>query len=79
MSRLMSVFALLSLAAVSSAQQVRQHALGFVFDGGASRIRPLWGVPSAAMVGGPIDLGGDVAASAASPNQDYLVFLSIFV
>jgi hypothetical protein len=76
MYRLISISALFSLAIVSPAQQVRQHALGFVLEGGTSRVRPLWGVPSAARVGDPIDLGGDVAASAASPNQDYLVFLS---
>jgi hypothetical protein len=62
--------------AVVSAQQVRQQALGFVFDSGTSRLRPLWGVPGASTVGDPIDLGGDVSSSAISPHQDYIAFLA---
>jgi hypothetical protein len=64
------------LAAVSSAQQVRQQAIGFVLDSATARVRPIWGVPGASVVGGPIDLGGAVSAIAASPKQDYVVFLS---
>jgi hypothetical protein len=64
-----------SLTAICAAQQVRQQALGFVFDSGTSRIRPLWGVPGASTVGDPVDLGGDVSSKAASPNQEYIVFL----
>jgi hypothetical protein len=64
-----------SLAAICTAQQVRQQALGFVFDSGISRIRPLWGVPGASTVGDPVDLGGDVFSKAVSPNQDFIVFL----
>jgi hypothetical protein len=67
--------AFFSLAAVCSAQQVRQQALGFVFDSGSSRMRPLWGVPGASTVGDPVDLGGDVSSSAVSPKQDFIVFL----
>jgi hypothetical protein len=71
--RLLTTF--FSLAAVCSAQQVRQQALGFVFDSGSSRMRPLWGVPGASTVGDPVDFGGDVFSSAVSPRQDFIVFL----
>jgi hypothetical protein len=67
--------ALFTVAAIANSQQVRQGALGFVLDKGTARVRPLWGVPGAARVGDPIDLGGDVSAIAASPNQDYVVAL----
>ena len=63
----------LALAAVCPAQQVRQQALGFVYDGAVAGIRPLWGVPGAAVVGDPVDLGADVSAIATSPNQDFVL------
>lgn len=68
--------AALLFAAACPAQQVRQQALGFVFDPGSASVRPLWGVPGAAYVGGALDLGVDIASSAASPRQDYLVLLT---
>lgn len=60
----------------SPAQQVQPGALGFVLDRGISRVRPLWGVPGAAMLGEPLDFGGDIAFSVASPRQDYVLLLS---
>jgi hypothetical protein len=63
-------------AAACPAQQVRQQALGFLYDGGISRVRPLLGVPGAAVVGDPADLGADVSASATSPNQDFVLIVS---
>ena len=70
------LIAFFSLVAVCSAQQVRQQALGFVFDSGSPRVRPLWGVPGASTVGDPIDFGSDVLSSAVSPHQDYIAFLA---
>jgi hypothetical protein len=72
----LSLSAVLLFAAVCPAQQVRQQALGFVFDSGTASVRPLWGVPGAAHVGNPLDLGGDISVSAASPHQDYVVLLA---
>ncbi len=74
--RLTALAGLLAIASPGFSQQVRQQALGFVLDGTISRVRPLWGAPGAALVGSPVDLGGDVLASAASPGQDFLILLT---
>jgi WD40 repeat protein len=73
--QLAGLAASLALAAVSPAQQVRQQALGFVVDSGISRVRPIWGVPGASLIGDSIDLGSSVSSIAASPKQDFLVFV----
>jgi hypothetical protein len=75
-SRFAACAASLVLAAASHAQNIHQQPLGFVLDAGISRVRPLLGVPGAAIVGDPVDLGADISASAASLKQDYLVVLS---
>ena len=67
--------AALLFAAACPAQQVRQQALGFVFDRDSATVRPLWGVPGAAYVGDALDLGG-VGDVVASPRQDYLLLLT---
>jgi hypothetical protein len=66
----------LALAVALPAQQVRQQPLGFVLDSGVSRVRPLLGVPGAAIVGNPLDLGADISWSVASPNQAFLLVIS---
>jgi hypothetical protein len=46
-------------------------ALGFALDKALERLRPLQGIPGAALLGAPLDSGGAVAHAAISPRQDY--------
>jgi len=59
--------------APANAQQVRQGSVGFVLDPTAAAVRPLGGVPGAAMIGDAIDLGSGIVSLAVSPKQDYYI------
>lgn len=50
--------------------------LGFVLDSSAHRLRPLLGVPGAAVMGQPLDIDMDIADAALSPRQDYALVLT---
>ncbi len=43
---------------------------GFVFDSGSRALRPVHGIPGAALIGDPLDFGIDVASVAVAPRQD---------
>jgi hypothetical protein len=69
------------MVSIAGAQQASTHTitqgtLGFVFDGNAGSVRPLWGIASAANIGDPLNLGGAVNSYAASPQQDYILALT---
>lgn len=51
-------------------------SLGFVFDPDAKGIRPILGIPGAASLGKPLDLGIVVVKAAISPQEDYVLAFS---
>ena len=57
-------------AGLAAAQQVQGPVMGFVVDGDGHRIRPILGVPGAAVVGAPWT-GGLLTVEAVSPVGDY--------
>ncbi|MDQ2944673.1 MAG: hypothetical protein M3Y27_01785 [Acidobacteriota bacterium] len=48
-------------------------SLGFVFDSDAKGIRPILGIPGAATLGKPMDLGTPIVKAAVSAQQDYVL------
>jgi hypothetical protein len=50
--------------------------LGFVFDSAAGALRPIRGLPGAATVGAPLDLGRALTRAAISPRQDSALALA---
>ena len=70
---------LFSLAALSSFAQtgsVRFPALGFAPDPRSSQIRPIHGIPGAALLGDPLDTASTFTTSAISPKQDLALAVS---
>jgi hypothetical protein len=67
---------LVSAALPVRPQQAGGPVLGLIVDGAGHRIRPVLGVPGAAVVGPAIDAGAGVSAEAASPRGDYVVVLA---
>lgn len=51
--------------------QIRGPQLGYVFDKGEGILRPILGVPGAARLGDPLNLGVNLALAEISPKQDY--------
>ena len=47
-----------------------------MFDSQAHQIRPLLGVPGAALLGAAVEAGGGIAGAVLSPRQDYALILS---
>jgi hypothetical protein len=45
-------------------------------DSQTHQLRPLQGIPGAAVLGQPLDLGTDILAAASSPRQDYALVLT---
>ena len=58
-------------AGLAAAQQVQGPVMGFVVDGDGHRIRPILGVPGAAVVGAALDTGGPLTVEAVSPAGNY--------
>jgi hypothetical protein len=52
------------------------YTLGFVYDGRVSGLRPLAGIPGAAVLGAPLDTGGPVRQAYVAPRQNYAVALT---
>ena len=76
---MLRMFPLLILAASSilDAQMAEGRMsgplLGYVFDSTAESLRPILGIPGAATLGDPLDLGRSLASAAISPQQDYFL------
>jgi hypothetical protein len=67
-------FGLLSvMPAASQDASLVTPALGFVFDANLGAIRPIRGIPGAALLGDPIDAGFPVASATISPAQDLAI------
>jgi len=60
-----------SLCGAAVRAQIGPPQLGIVQDGG--RLRPVYGIPAAAAVLGPLDYGREFARVAISPRQDYAI------
>jgi hypothetical protein len=72
--RLICLVCAASLAAAGAAGADVSGALtGFVYDAGAGAIRPVLGIPGAAVLGESLDLGFAVAYAAIAPEQDVAV------
>jgi len=66
------LFGLLSAAAVYAQHgSLASPSMGFAFDAASGSIRPIRGVPGAALLGEGIDAGSPLASAAISPRQDY--------
>jgi hypothetical protein len=52
------------------------YTLGFVYDGRLSGLRPLAGIPGAAVLGAPLDTGGPVRGAFVAPGQNYAIALT---
>lgn len=52
------------------------YTLGFVFDTRISALRPLSGIPGAAVLGAPVDSGGPVRKAYVAARQNYAVALT---
>jgi hypothetical protein len=78
MSRTLVVLLRLGLLALalsgvlgSQAPQMSGPMLGYVFDPALEGLRPIRGIPGAATLGEPLDLGTPIYDAAVSPRQDY--------
>jgi hypothetical protein len=74
-----TIWAALGIMALSvslSGQAVDAPVLGYVFDAAVHGVRTMWGVPGAATIGDPLQLGVDVFRAAVSPRQNYILMLT---
>ncbi|HKE26071.1 MAG TPA: hypothetical protein VKB88_27130 [Bryobacteraceae bacterium] len=72
------VLTVAALAAWGNAQpgQVGGPVIGYVFDGSAHAVRPVLGIPGAALFGSSVTLGYDVASASISPAGDSAVVMA---
>ena len=49
---------------------------GYLFDGASHGVRPILGIPGAALLGQPLDLGFETAVASVSPRLDSLIAVS---
>ena len=57
-------------AALWAQSRVAEPISGFVFDGRARVLRPVLGIPGAALLGDPLEVGGALQAAYVAPRQD---------
>jgi hypothetical protein len=76
----LSYLLMVSLAGLGSARaqdsSVDVPVLGYAFDASAGAIRPLRGIPGAALLGDPIDLGFSASSAVIAPQQSFALALS---
>ena len=63
----------LLVPALAIGASIQGPQLGFVFDSAKGELRPILGIPGAAVLGHPLGLGVEVRAIAISPLQDYVL------
>jgi hypothetical protein len=61
---------------VASGDDLSGPVLGLVADARAGAVRPIRGVPGAASIGDPLDLGGSVTGIAVTPRQSSAVLIT---
>jgi hypothetical protein len=76
--RLSDSLLLVLLPVLASAQdgKIGSPILGFAFDSARGAVRPLRGIPGAALADAPLELGFPSASAAISPSRDYLLAVS---
>ena len=67
--------ALADVAAAQAVPALSGPTMGLVFDSSQSALRPIRGIPSAATLGDPVNLGFAIASATVSPRQDYALAL----
>jgi DNA-binding beta-propeller fold protein YncE len=65
--------AMLLAPALVMAATIQGPQIGFVFDTAKKQVRPILGIPGAAVLGEPLELGVDLRLVAISPLQDYVL------
>jgi YVTN family beta-propeller protein len=60
-----------AIALTMSAASIEGPHLGLVFDASHKALRPILGIPGAAILGQPLDLGVELHKTAVSPRQDF--------
>src|SRR5579884_2063173 len=60
----------------SGLSKVGVPSMGFVYDGSQSAIRPILGLPGAAIVGAPLDPGFAVARAAVAAQRQFVLAAS---
>ena len=70
------LLALLPALAAAQDGSVGAPVLGFAFDRAMGAIRPMRGIPGAALVDDPLDLGFPIASAAISPGRDFVLAVS---
>lgn len=76
--RILPVAILLAIPAMPLGAQTGQvggPAIGFVFDGSVSALRPVLGIPGASTMGAAVDAGFPLAWAAVAPRQDSAIAL----
>ena len=66
---------LAGVAAAQSGTALSGPTMGLVFDSSQSALRPIRGIPGAATLGDPVNLGFALASATVSPRQDYALAL----
>ena len=60
-----------AIAMTLSAASIQGPQLGLVFDANQKALRPILGIPGAAILGQPLDAGIEIHKTTISPHQDY--------
>jgi len=63
------------VAAAQAGPALSGPTMGLVFDASQSALRPVRGIPGAATLGDPVNLGFALASATVSPRQDYALAL----
>ncbi len=58
------------------AATIQGPQLGFVFDATKKEVRPILGIPGAAVLGEPLEMGVELRSVAISPLEDYILAVS---
>lgn len=65
--------AMLLAPALVMAATIQGPQLGFVFDAAHKEVLPILGIPGAAVLGAPLELGAELRSVVISPLQDYVM------
>jgi len=65
------LLAFILIPAAAQAASLDGPRLGWVFDESRNALRPILGIPGAAILGAPVDLGVSVEQAVVSPRQDF--------
>ena len=72
---LVMAVALADVAAAQTGTALTGPSMGLVFDSSQSALRPIRGIPGAATLGDPVNLGFPLASATVSPRQDFALAL----